>query len=102
MHTLFLIALVLVVLAMHAWMEVSAGSSLHVYDPEIGLDAQSGPRNKLPRGEFVGKTAPFVLASTGLTLLLYSLQAGLIILALAAVLTFFGVLRTPLRGEHFR
>jgi hypothetical protein len=102
MTTLLLIALAFMVLAVHGWLEVCLESSIRVYDPEIGFHSQNGPTIKLPPGEFFGKAAPFLMTSMGLTLLLCSLEAGLILLALAAVLTLYGVLRAAHWREHSR
>jgi hypothetical protein len=66
--------------------DVRIGSSICVYDSEIGIPPSCCKRAKFTGDEFIRRVLPLQLSSIGLPLLVYNAGLGAILLILALIL----------------
>ncbi|NJL59790.1 MAG: hypothetical protein HC887_09255 [Desulfobacteraceae bacterium] len=87
------ISIIFIVL-IHYLTEVYLGSSLCVYDSEIGISGQCCEITKISQHEFWGKEMPFLLTSLALPLLAYSAMTSISLLIAAFYLLFHSEAKT--------
>ncbi len=74
---------IIVIVLINYLTDVCLGSSICVYNSEIGISAERCRETKISQSEFWGKEMPFVSASVALPLLVYNpaLSASLLVAA---------------------
>lgn len=78
---------VILIALIHYLAEVCLGSSICVYDSEIGISGQCFEITKISQHEFWGKEMPFLLTSLALPLLAYSPALSISLLIIAFILS---------------
>ncbi len=80
---IFIIFFIIFIVFIHYLTDVCMGSSICVYDSEIGISAEWYGETKISQSEFWEKEMPFLSASIALPLLAYhpALSASLLVAA---------------------
>jgi hypothetical protein len=82
----FILLAVFVPIAIQYVLEVHVGSSISMYDAELGLLSENSPPRKSTRSQFLGRLVPLQLAAIGLPLLAYNYLSGILLVLIALFL----------------